>query len=486
MWRIRHQSFLKEPLRDVRAFKWWTRVAVSVAIAGQALIFVLVFDLSTLAAMFIFPTMWAISLLGIELAFAHGLRLARSGVYPVKLAVELGPLRGFEESCDGSAKIVGELLGADATVVAWIDQDLQELVPVAGAGFPERWLKTAPRLYLPESELLKHVRRGEVAFHNSTIGDPWFAGFGEWYSVAYVPLVSLDKVIGVLGLMGDRPSSELRDRRLLNSIGIAIGLSLDNARLYDQERERAERLQELARMKSDFLVTVSHELRTPLTSVKTAAEMLEEEELGGPDSPRAQLVQNIVRGANRLSTLVADLMSMARLDTRELQLDMQPVGVGEVVASACSLMYPLMIARHQTLDTGFETPGPTIVADRDRFEQILVNLLSNANRFAPAEGHISVRVRADDDEVIITVSDTGPGIPPEEQQHIFEAFYRGRDGGRRRVPGMGMGLAIAKSLTELHGGRIWLESGEGGSTFCVAVQRAAEPVVPARVRAGVV
>jgi signal transduction histidine kinase len=398
--------------------------------------------------------------------------------------VELGPLRGFEEACDGSAKIVGELLGADASVVAWIDEDLQELVPVAAAGFPERWIKTAPRLYLPESELLKHVRRGEVAFNSSTIGDPWFAGFGEWFSVAYIPLVSLDKVIGVLGIMGDQPSSVRRDRRLLNSIGIAVGLSLDNARLYDQERERAERLQELARMKSDFLVTVSHELRTPLTSVKTAAEMLEEEERGAADTPRGQLVQNIVRGANRLSTLVADLMSMARLDTRELQLDMQPVGVGEIAAAACSLIYPLIVARHQTLDTGFDTPGPTIVADRERFEQILLNLLSNANRFTPAGGHIAVRVRADDDEVIISVADTGPGIPAEEQQHIFEAFYRG-DGGRRRVPGMGMGLAIAKSLTELHGGRIWLESGESGSTFCVAVQRQAEPV-RAPMRAGAV
>ena len=485
MWRIRHQSFLREPLRDVGPFKWWTRVAVSVGIGCQALMFVLVFELTSLPAIFIFLTMWAIALVGVELAFSHGLRLARSGVYPVKLAVELGPLRGFEEACDGSARIVGELLGADASLVAWIDEDLQELVPVAAAGFPERWIKTAPRLYLPESELLKHVRRGEVAFNNSTIGDPWFAGFGEWFSVAYVPLVSLDKVIGVLGLMGDRPSSERRDRRLLNSIGIAVGLSLDNARLYDQERERAERLQELARMKSDFLITVSHELRTPLTSVKTAAEMLEEEEQGTLDSPRGQLVQNIVRGANRLSTLVTDLMSMARLDTRELQLDMQPVGVGEVVAAACSLIYPLIVARHQTLDAEFDTPGPTIVADRERFEQILLNLLSNANRFTPAGGRIAVRVRADEDEVIISVSDTGPGIPLEEQQHIFEAFYRGRDGGRRRVPGMGMGLAIAKSLTELHGGRVWLESGDGGSTFCVAVQRQAEPV-RAPVRAGAV
>jgi signal transduction histidine kinase len=476
MWRIRHQSFLKEPLRDVRAFKWWTRAAVSVAIACQALIFVLVFALSTLPALFIFPTVWAISLVGIELVFSHGLRLARSGVYPVKLAVELGPLRGFEEACDGSAKIVGELLGAEAAVVAWIDQGLQELVPVAAAGFPDRWVQTAPRVYLPESELLKHVRRGEVAFRSSTIGDIWFAGFGEWCSVVYVPLISLDKVIGVLGLMGDESSTILRDRRLLNSIGIAVGLSLDNARLYDQERERAERLQELARMKSDFLVTVSHELRTPLTSVKTAAEMLEEEERGTPDSPRSQLVQNIVRGANRLSALVADLMSMARLDTRELELDMQPVGAGEVAAAACSLIYPLIIARRQTLDTKFETPGPTIVADRDRFEQILLNLLSNANRFAPSGGRITVQVQADDDEVTIAVTNNGPGIPPEDQQHVFEAFYRGREGGQRRVPGMGMGLAIAKSLTELHSGRIWLESGEGGSTFYVAVQRQTEPV----------
>ncbi len=486
MWRIRHQPFLKEPLRDVRAFKRWTRATASLSIAGQALVFVIIFELPVLPSVVVFVTMWAISLVGIELAFAHGLRLARSGVYPVKLAVEMGPLRGFEESCDGSAKLVAELLGADAAVVAWIDQDLQELVPVAAGGFPERWVKTAPRLYLPESELQKQVRRGEVTFRSSTIGDPWFAGFGEWCSVAYVPLVSLDKVIGVLGLMGDRRSSILRDRRLLSSIGIAIGLSLDNARLYDQERERAERLQELARMKSDFLVTVSHELRTPLTSVKTAAEMLEEEEQSKPPSPSGQLVANIVRGANRLSTLVADLMSMARLDTRELQLDMRPVGMGEMVAAACTLIYPLVVARHQTLDANFETPGPFILADRERFEQILLNLLSNANRFTPAGGRITVQVRTDDDdEVIISVSDTGPGIPPEEQQHIFEPFFRGRDEGRRRVPGMGMGLAIAKSLTELHSGRIWLESGEHGSTFCIAVQRQEEPA-PTPVRAGAV
>ena len=101
-----------------------------------------------------------------------------------------------------------------------------------------------------------------------------------------------------------------------------------------------------------------------------------------------------------------------------------------------------------------------------------MNLLSNAHRFTPAGGRISVDVREEGDEVIIAISDSGPGIPEHERQIIFEPFYRCSEGSGRRVSGgMGMGLAIAKSLTELHGGRIWVESGEGGSTFFLAVQR---------------
>jgi len=161
------------------------------------------------------------------------------------------------------------------------------------------------------------------------------------------------------------------------------------------------------------------------------------------------------------------------------------VGTGEMARAACNLIRPLTQTKRQTLDVHFDVPGPKVLADQRRFEQILVNLLSNAHRFTPAGGHISVDVHEEGDEVIIAISDTGSGIPEQERRAIFEPFYRGKEGSGRRVPGgMGMGLAIAKSLAELHGGRIWVEGGEVGSTFFLAIQRCPEPVATP-VRAGV-
>ncbi len=485
MFRIRRYAFASDPLREVRLVKRWVRVGAFLAILTLVALYLVAFDLSVERGVLIFVTMAVTVALAVELAFSHILRLTRASVYPVKLAVELSPLQGFKEACHRSAEMVAQLLGAEAAVVAWIHSDLQELEPLAGAGLPKQWLKVAPHISLAESGLQDAVRRGQVVTRRTAAADRWFSGLGESYSVTYIPLLSSDKVIGVLGLAGDSGSFNAKDRRLLSGIGVAIGLALDNARLYDEERKRAERLQELAQMRSDFLLTVSHELRTPLTSVKTSAEMLLEEDDSPAESPQGQLIRNIVQGINRLNTLIGDLVSMARLNNSQLQLNLEPAGMGEMASAACNLIEPLIQTKRQTLDVHFDIPGPKVLVDQRRFEQIVVNLLSNAHRFTPAGGRISVDVREEGDEVIIAVSDTGPGIPEYERRVIFEPFYRGREGSGRRVPGgMGMGLAIAKSLTELHGGRIWVESGEGGSTFFLAVQRYLEPAVePAKVRA---
>jgi signal transduction histidine kinase len=478
MFRIRRYPFASDPLREVRLLKRRVRVGAFLAMLTLVLLYLFAFDLSVERGVLIFLTLAVTVALAIELAFSHILRLTRASFFPVKLAVELSPLQGFKEACQRSAEMVAQLLGAKAAVVAWIHSDLQELEPLASAGLPEQWLRVAPHISLAGSDLQDTVRRGQVVNKRTAAGDRWFAGLGESYSVTYVPLLSSDKVIGVLGLAGDSVTFNPRDPRLLSAIGVAIGLALDNARLYDQERKRAERLQELAQMRSDFLLTVSHELRTPLTSVKTSAEMLLEEDDSPAESPRGQLIRSIVQGVNRLNTLIGDLVSMARLNNSQLQLNLEPVGTGEVASAACNLIRPLIQTKRQTLDVHFDVHGPKVLVDRRRFEQILVNLLSNAHRFTPAGGRISVDVHEEGDEVIIAVSDTGPGIPEHERQVIFEPFYRGREGSGRRVPGgMGMGLAIAKSLTELHGGRIWVEGGESGSTFFLAVQRYLEPAV---------
>jgi len=486
MFRIRRYPFASDPLREVRVLKRWVRVGALLTVLILVLLYLFVLDLSRERGLFIFVTMAVAGALIAELAFAHILRLARASGYPVQLAVELSPLRGFKEACHRSAELVAQLLGAEAAVVAWIHSDLQELEPLASAGLPGQWLKVAPHMPLAESGLQDAVQRAQVVSKRTAATDPWFSGLGQTYSVTYLPLLSSDKVIGVLGLAGDSATFKPRDDRLLSAIGVAVGLSLDNARLYDQERKRAERLQELAQIRSDFLLTVSHELRTPLTSVKTSADMLLEEDDSPPESPRGQFIRSIVQGVNRLNTLIGDLVSMARLSNSQLQLNLEPVGMGEMAKAACNLLRPLVQTKRQTLDVHFDIPGPKVLVDQRRFEQILVNLLSNAHRFTPAGGRIGVDVREEGDEVLIAVSDTGPGIPGHERRIIFEPFYRSREGSARRVPGgMGMGLAIAKSLAELHGGRIWVKSGKSGSTFFVAVQRYLEPAAE-RVKAGAV
>jgi signal transduction histidine kinase len=244
-----------------------------------------------------------------------------------------------------------------------------------------------------------------------------------------------------------------------------MGLALENASLYEGQRAHARHMQELNRMKSDFLTTVSHELRTPLTSIMMAAEMLlEEEETRDPTSVRGKLVRSIVKGASRLKHLVSDLVDVSREDEFQPRLELDEAPAGEVVGNAVSIIQPLIAAKHQTFDTVIDAPDALVRVDRLRFDQVLINLMSNAQRYSPPGGHVELTVAQVDSEVLFRVRDTGPGVAEEDRGHIFEPFYRGDRSG------LGLGLAIAKSLVELHHGRIWVESGEApGSTFCVAL-----------------
>jgi signal transduction histidine kinase len=257
----------------------------------------------------------------------------------------------------------------------------------------------------------------------------------------------------------------VKDQRLLASLGVVLGLALDNCRLYEGQRAHAQHLQEINRMKSDFLSTVSHELRTPLTSIMMAAEMLlEEEETRDPQSTRGKLVRNIVKGASRLSSLVADLVNVSRDDEFKPRLELDSVPIDDLVTNAVGIVGPLVAAKHQTIDVSSALPDIVVRVDRLRFEQVLINLLSNAQRYTPKGGHITVSTRVARSEVIITVTDSGPGIAPEDRELIFEPFYRGDRSG------LGLGLAIAKSLVDLHNGRIWVDSSDSqGSEFCVAL-----------------
>ena len=462
-----------DPLHELRVAKRWALTGIIVAVVVLVPVYVLLLGLSIAGTAFVLAPGGLAALAGIEVATRWEYRMRCRYIYPHELGCELASIYQFPAACRRASKLVANWLGARALVVGWLSEDGQRVEPVAAQGLPSEWLKTAPSLPLGDGLMSETLRQGKLLTRPSTVGDAWFGAGGRSERAVYVPLVSRGRLEGVLAIAARTRNDHMRDHRLLSALGVVLGLALDNCRLYEGQRAHAQHLQELNRMKSDFLSTVSHELRTPLTSIMMAAEMLlEEEETRDPQSTRGKLVANIVKGASRLSSLVKDLVNISRDDDFKPRLELDPVAIDDLVSNAVGIVQPLVGAKHQTIDITSTTPGTVVRVDRLRFEQVLINLLSNAQRYTPPAGHITVSTRIDKGEVIVTVADSGPGIGPGERELIFEPFYRGDRSG------MGLGLAIAKSLAELHNGRIWVESSDRqGSEFCVALplQPAARP-----------
>jgi|GEM_PF-4375728 len=450
-------------IREVHIFKGWGALYVLLALSCLAPLYTFVLGLSLLQSIFVVVVDLILAATLLELASRYLYRLYRRTALPSLLGVYLAAVHDPAEAPQGATDLALRWLRAQAAVIAWLDEDAHTLSPVAVSGLPKEWLYTASAMSMGSRSLTEAIYQTQVIVKASSKADPWFGAFDSRNRVVYVPLVSHKRAIGVLALMGR--SSELEDRKLLSSVGMVMAIALDNCRLYEAEHQRAQQMQALARMKSDFLMAVSHELRTPLTSIQAAAEMLlEEEEQEDPNGPRVRLVRNVVKGASRLTSLVADLVKVARQEDPRPKLDMERIRVAELISNALAQVYPLLHTKGQTVDLQVPSPGPAILADCRRFEQIIINLLSNAHRFTPSQGNIVIAVAEAGSEVTISVSDSGPGVPEQEREAIFEPFYKGERGG------LGLGLAIARSLTELHGGRLWVQSSDAsGSTFSIAV-----------------
>ncbi len=243
----------------------------------------------------------------------------------------------------------------------------------------------------------------------------------------------------------------------------ALGAAF-NEMAEELEREASKR-EMLDRMKDDFVLTASHELRSPLTSVQGFAELLilERESL----TPRQiETVEVILDNSRHLVRLLNDLLDLARSDAGRLVIRPQPTDLGPLIEDAVRLMRAQTDSANQSLSARIETGLPPVEAEADRIRQVLVNLLTNAHEYSPEGAAIEVTAGVADAEVEIAVRDNGPGIPPDQLEHIFERFVRGDAGLTQRVGGTGLGLPISKSLVELHGGRLTVSSTVGrGSTF---------------------
>jgi signal transduction histidine kinase len=230
---------------------------------------------------------------------------------------------------------------------------------------------------------------------------------------------------------------------------------------------------EVDRMKSEFVSTVSHELRTPMTSIKGYADLMLMGAAGPMSDPQLRYLQVIKNNADRLSMLVNDLLDISRIETGKTELDLRPLDIPQVVEQVVDGHLRGRIEHENkimSVATDIAPSLPLVNADYARVTQILTNLLDNAFHYTPEYGSIRVSAQANSDYVYISVADSGIGISEENQRKIFDRFFRADDEIVQRVAGTGLGLSIVRSLVEMHGGRLTVQSAVGkGSTFTFTV-----------------
>ncbi len=220
------------------------------------------------------------------------------------------------------------------------------------------------------------------------------------------------------------------------------------------------------RSKSEFLANMSHELRTPLNSIIGFSEILLDGTFGELNEKQAKYIGNVYDSGKHLLNLINDILDLSKVEAGRMELHYEEVKVHPVFEEIKSIISPLANKKEITLESTIEEGLVTIDTDRGKFKQILFNLVSNAIKFTPDSGKVSINATTNNDMALITVTDTGIGIPEEDQKKLFNPFQQLDASTTREYQGTGLGLALVKKFTQLHGGDVWLESKDGeGSTF---------------------
>lgn len=244
-------------------------------------------------------------------------------------------------------------------------------------------------------------------------------------------------------------------------------------RLYGLRDVTQER--ELDRMKTEFVSQVSHELRTPLTAIKGFTDLMLDGDAGEVNEEQEEYLQIVKQNVDRLVSLINDLLDVARIESGRIKLKIEAIDLRAIVDLVVATMHPLIDAKDQSLTVEIAPDLPPARGDHDRILQVVTNLVSNAYKYTPAGGALRVEVSRSDDWLQVAVQDTGIGIPPEDIPKLFTRFFRVDTSLTREIGGTGLGLSIVKSIVELHGGTVSVQSTPGsGSTFSFDIPIAVE------------
>ncbi len=386
----------------------------------------------------------------------------------------------LDEILPNVVRLAAELVAADAAMLTLVSEnETAEAWPYVFSMPGHIAQQTIPKGPSPTRRI---IERGEALLlsdysaHPNALPALVAAGVR---GVIGVPITVGGETIGALELFGLKPETRFasHDVPLVESIGRQTGITIQNARLFAQAQQRAAalaaalaRLEELDKLKSEFIQNVSHELRMPLAIIRGYAELLEAGEMGALTDTQQAPIEIITRRSKMLSKMVEDLTAILETETEKIHrepfdlVEMTQMVVTDFGASADQVEVRLRAEI---------SPGPALIyGDMVKFRRVLDNLIGNALKFTPEGGTITARLWVAGESVILEVADTGIGIPEDKLPHIFERFYQVDGSMKRRYGGTGLGLALVNEIVRAHGGTVDVESVLGeGSTFRVTLPR---------------
>lgn len=283
-------------------------------------------------------------------------------------------------------------------------------------------------------------------------------------SILAVPMMFKGAPIGVLEAINklDAGRFDEHDVNILSILAAQAAVAIENARLVTELQEANTQLADLDRLKSGFIAIASHELRTPLALILGYASFLREDTTG----TTSDQLDMVLQAATQLNGLIEDMVSLSHLEAGSMDLDLSEFNLQDIIRECIEAQQALAATKSLNIRCSLGTADLHVRADREKIHFVLNNLLNNAIKFTPEGGRIQLAARQKAGMAVVSVSDTGVGVPQEDLNRIFDRFHQVESHFTRRESGMGLGLSIARGMVELHGGRIWTESVIGrGSRF---------------------
>ena len=320
-----------------------------------------------------------------------------------------------------------------------------------------------------EGSVVEDVVDGGRTIYRDDMSEPAYAEEADFLALGLrsrvvAPILSGAATIGAISVVRREPGA-FRDGEieLLGLLGRLVGSAIQNIRAYEAERTTVEELRRLSALRADFVSLVSHELRSPMASVIGSARTLEQRWRELSPEQRESFLALISHETSRLAELIGDVLDTSRIESGTFSYSFEDVDLARLVRDSAAA------AEHGqdevTVEAVVREPLPAVRGDRDRLRQVLVNLIDNAVKYSPPGDRVSVEAEQSDSRVVIEVRDRGPGISPEHQRLIFEKFGRANVAEHAK-PGTGLGLFIARSIAEAHGGALEVRSAPGrGATF---------------------